>query len=32
MTTSAVKGTDKGSSKSTKFVEDLEFKGSLAQR
>jgi Zn-dependent M28 family amino/carboxypeptidase len=32
MTTSSVNGTDKGSTNSTKSVEDLEFKGSLNQR
>jgi Zn-dependent M28 family amino/carboxypeptidase len=32
MTTSAVTGTDKGNSNSTKSVEELEFKGSHAQR
>jgi Zn-dependent M28 family amino/carboxypeptidase len=32
MTTSAVNGTDKGSAKSTKTVEELEFKGSHAQQ
>jgi Zn-dependent M28 family amino/carboxypeptidase len=32
MTTSSVNGTDKGSTNSTKTVDDLEFKGSLLQR
>jgi Zn-dependent M28 family amino/carboxypeptidase len=32
MTTSSVKGADKGATKSTKTVDDLEFKGSLLQR
>ena len=32
MTTSSVNGTDKGSDNSTKTVEELEFKGSKAQK
>ena len=32
MTTSAVNGTDKGNAKSTKTVEELEFKGNAAQQ